>query len=66
LLADISGRLIYFAVGVVTAIIAMGLTYVDHLLNWKHATSQKKVWTHPYLEPGVTRRSGVGSRIRLT
>jgi hypothetical protein len=52
LLAAISGKLIYFAIGVVTAIIAMGLTYVDHLLNWKHATSQKKVWEHRYLEPG--------------
>jgi len=66
LLAAISGKLIYFAIGVVTAIIAMGLTYVDHLLNWKHATSQKKVWSIPISNRGITRRSEVGSRIRLT
>ena len=33
-------------------VVAMGLTYVDHRLNWKHAVSQRKVWEHPYLEPG--------------
>jgi len=42
------------------------ITYVDHLLNWKHATSQKKVWSIPISNRGITRRSEVGSRIRLT
>jgi hypothetical protein len=66
LLADIGGGLNDFAIGVVAAVVAMGLTYVDHLLNWKDATSQKKVWTSPFIQPGITRRSGVSSRTPLT
>jgi hypothetical protein len=52
LLADVASGLNYFVGGVVAAMVAMGLTYVDHLLNWKHATSQTKVWIHPYIESG--------------
>jgi hypothetical protein len=52
LLADVSGGLNDFFFGVGFAVIAMGLTYVDHLLNWKHAISQKEVWKPPYIELG--------------
>lgn len=52
LLADVSGGLNDFFFGVSFAVIAMGLTYVDHLLNWKHAISQKEVWKPPYIELG--------------
>jgi hypothetical protein len=52
LLADISGGLNDFFFGVGSAVIAMGLTYVDHFLNWMHATSQREVWKPPYIESG--------------
>lgn len=64
LLADISCGLIDFALGVVAAVVAMGLTYFDHFLNWKHATSQKRVWTHPYIEPGD--RTAFWARVKTT
>jgi hypothetical protein len=64
LLLDVSGGQNYFAIGVVAAVVAMGLTYVDHLLNWKHAVSQRKVWEHPYLEPGD--RTALWGRLKNT
>jgi hypothetical protein len=64
LLADISRGLIYFAVGVVTSVLGMGLAYVDHFMNWKHATSQKRVWKHPYIEPGD--RTALWGRLKFT
>jgi hypothetical protein len=51
-IAQIAPNLNWFVGGVVAAVVAMGLTYVVHFLTYLRATSQKKVWEHPYIAPG--------------
>jgi hypothetical protein len=50
--AKIAPNLNWFVGGVVTAVAAMGLTYVVHFLTYQHGISQKKVYEHPYVVPG--------------
>ena len=52
IIGDIAGGLTYFAWGVIASVVALGLSYIVHFLTYKTATSQKKVWDHPYVVPG--------------
>ena len=49
---DIAGGLTYFAWGVITSVAALCLSYLVHFATYYAATSQKKVWEHPYVTPG--------------
>ena len=51
-IVEVAPGLNWFASGVLAAVAAMGLTYVVNFLTYLHATSQKKVWEHPYILPG--------------
>jgi hypothetical protein len=65
IIGDIAGSLTYFAWGVVTSIVALGLAYIVHFLTYKHAPSQKKVWVHPYIVPGKHTAWWAGLKIGL-
>ena len=52
IIENIADGLTYFAWGVIASVAALGLSYIVHFATYKHATSQKKVWEHPYITPG--------------
>lgn len=52
IIGDVAGGLTYFAGGVITSVVALALSYIVHLVTGKTASSQKKVWEHPYVVPG--------------
>jgi hypothetical protein len=52
-IGEVAPNLNWFVGGVVAAVAAMGLTYVVNFLTYLHATSQKRVWEHPYVVPGA-------------
>ena len=52
IIGDVAGGLIYFAGGVITSVVALGLSYIVHIVTYRTAISQKKIWEHPYIVPG--------------
>jgi hypothetical protein len=51
-LKPIADSLVPFALGVVAAVVGMGLSYLVHYLGWEHRASQTRIWEHPWLIPG--------------
>jgi hypothetical protein len=65
IIEDIAGGLTYFASGVIASVAALGLSYIVHFLTYKAATSQNKIWEHPYVIPGKHTAWWAGLKITL-
>jgi hypothetical protein len=63
-IGDIAGGLTYFAWGVIASVVALGLSYIVHVVTYLYVTSQEKVWKHPYIVPG--KRTAWWGRLKIT